>query len=68
MALSRTGVDRFDGILRQADEQTNRQTNKRRTDKQTSDQTDERPNRRTTEQTNDTRAKMEVVDIGQRTE
>ena len=47
MALAQTGVDRFDGILRQADEQTNR---------------------RTTKQTNDKLAKMEVVDIGQRTE
>ena len=47
MALSRTGVDRFDGILRQADKQTsrqttNRQTNKRRADKQTSDRTEKR--------------------------
>ena len=40
----------------------------RRADKQTNDRTDKRPNRQTTEQTNDTRAKMEVVDIGQRTE
>ena len=37
MALARTGGDRFDGILRQADKQTNRQA-----DKQTSRQADER--------------------------